>query len=166
MQAILETPRLILRTWTEEDASAAFRIWGDPRVMRYVDDGVPLVDVEAARCVLGRAMVAQEHLGISLWPVLDKASGEIVGACGFHRHDGGPALELAYHIVPDHWGRGLASEAARGCLRHAFEVLKAPRVVALIDPENTASRRVLEKLGFVFVRRDEYEDLYEVRPGS
>lgn len=148
MTRILETPRLVLRTWALEDAPDALRIWGDPEVMRFVDDGVPLADLEAARAVLGRAMQAQEVLGLSLWCVVEKPSGRVVGCCGFHRFEGGPALELAYHFVPEAQGRGYATEAATGCLRHAFEVLEAPRVVALTHPQNLGSRRVLEKLAF------------------
>jgi RimJ/RimL family protein N-acetyltransferase len=148
MSVVVETERLILRTWTLEDAPDALRIWGDPEVMRFVDDGVPLAGVEEARAVLGRAIRAQEVLGHCLWCAVEKSSGRFVGCCGFHRFEGGPALELAYHLVPEAQGRGYATEAARGCLRFGFEVLAAPRIVALIHPRNDASRRVLEKAGF------------------
>jgi RimJ/RimL family protein N-acetyltransferase len=165
---LFETPRLLVRTWTEEDAEDAYRIWGNPEVMRFVDNGETLEDVEKARCVLGRAMVAQDALGICLWPVTEKATAQVVGACGFHRHGDGPQLELelGYHFVPEAWGRGFASEAVRACLRHAFEVLGATRVVAMVHPENGASSRVLEKTGFARIGEDQGEDLYELRPAS
>ena len=153
MTLILETDRLVLRTWTPEHAAQAFRIWGDAEVMRFV--GAPFPDVGAARRALERAMAVQEEHGVCLWAVVEKASGRIVGCSGFHLYEGGPALELAFHFVPECWGRGYATEAARACLRHAFERLGAPKVIATVHPGNVASRRVLEKAGLIYTHTEE-----------
>ena len=155
MTLILETDRLVLRTWTLDDASDALRIWGDAEVMRFV--GAPFPDVGVARRALERAIAVQEEHGVCLWAVVEKAGRRIVGCSGFHLYEGGPALELAFHFVPEYWGRGYATEAARACLRHAFERLHAPKVVATVHPENVASRRVLEKVGFIYTHTEERE---------
>lgn len=159
MTFILETPRLVLRTWAADDAADALEIWGDPEVMRLV--GKPFAGIDAARNALRRAMTAQEEHGVSVWPVVEKSGREIVGCCGFHLYEGGPALELVYHFKSAHWGRGYATEAARACLRYAFEQLKAPRVVATVLPDNEASRRVLEKIGFGYKGVVQYEGVDE-----
>jgi [ribosomal protein S5]-alanine N-acetyltransferase len=167
MTVILETPRLVLRTWTaEDDAADALEIWGDAEVMRFV--GEPFADIEAARRALRRAVAAQEEHGVCIWPVVEKSGGKVVGCCGFHLHEGGPELELVYHFKRAEWGRGYATEAARACLRYGFERLKAPRVVATVLPENEASCRVLEKLGFRYKGVVQYEGVdekfYEATP--
>jgi ribosomal-protein-alanine N-acetyltransferase len=135
---------VLLRTWESDDASDAFAIWGDAEVMRFVDE--PLADLVAARRTLQRAAAAQESHGVSLWAVVEKASGEVIGACGFHFVADGPELELAYHFKRTHWGRGFATEAARVCVGHAAKALAATRITAGVEIGNVASRRVLDLL--------------------
>ena len=147
---IIETERLLLRNWGPDDVSAAFAIWGDAEVMRYV--GEPLADLEAARRTIDRAAEAQQRHGVCLWAVVEKASGEVVGASGFHIAGEGPVLELAYHFKRLHWGRGFATEAARACVSYATEVLGATRIIAAVRFGNGASRGVLEKAGFRYER--------------
>jgi|SRR5678815_3583048 ribosomal-protein-alanine N-acetyltransferase len=146
MPVIAETERLVLRTWQSDDAIDAFAIWGNPKVMRYV--GEPFTDLAMASRAIDRAAEAQQRHGVSLWAVVDKASNEIVGACGFHFVAEGPELELAYHFKPAHWGRRFATEAAHACVLYAFETLGAMRIIAGVQTENVASVRVLEKIGF------------------
>jgi ribosomal-protein-alanine N-acetyltransferase len=78
-----------------------------------------------------------------------RATGELIGFCGFlHQEvDGRQEIEIAYRLHPDFWNRGIATEAARAVRDHAFRDLKLDRVISLIHPENTASRRVAEKNG-------------------
>jgi len=167
MQIILETERLLLRTWQSDDAADAFAIWGDRDVMRYV--GQPLGDLRAAQRTLERAAAAQDLHGASLWAVVEKVSGEIVGACGFHFEAEGPEFELAYHFKPGHWGRGFATEAAQACVLYASETLHATKVIAGVKTGNVASLRVLEKVGFKQDRLDAAhadEEFFSIRLSS
>jgi ribosomal-protein-alanine N-acetyltransferase len=159
MPIITKTERLLLRTWEAEDFPDAFDIWGDPGVMRYI--GAPLADLDAARRTLARASAAQERYGVSLWAVVEKASGEIVGACGFHVGTEGPELELAYHFKRSQWGRGFATEAARACVLHAAAVFGTVGIMAGVQVGNIASRRVLEKVGFRYKRTESAEGVDE-----
>lgn len=159
MPVITETERLVLRTWESNDALDAFGIWGDPDVMRHV--GVPLADLDSAHRTLERAAEAQERYGVSLWAVVEKASGEVVGACGFHFVADGPELELAYHFKRSHWGRSFATEAACACVLYATEALAATRIIAGVEVGNAASRRVLEKAGFCYERSDRAAGAHE-----
>jgi [ribosomal protein S5]-alanine N-acetyltransferase len=160
MAVITETERLLLRIWEADDVSAAFAIWGDLEVMRYV--GEPLADLDAAGRTIDRAAEAQRRHGVCLWAVVEKDSGEVVGACGFHFAGDGPELELAYHFKPPHWGRGFATEAARGCVLYAAETLGATRIIAAVRPDNRASRRVLEKAGFRYERSEVDEEWFSM----
>jgi len=83
------------------------------------------------------------------WAVCDE-SGHFLGYCGLFALDnvnGRAESELGYRLLPEYWGQGLASEAARAVVRDAWENQGLDRIISLIDPDNAASRRVAEKLG-------------------
>lgn len=163
MAIILETERLILRTWLLNDLRDFFEIYGDEEVWRFVDQQGVFKDEKAARRALQRGIAYQAEHGFCHWAAVEKSRGRVIGACGFNLFEGGPQLELVYHFARLYWRKGYATEAARACLSYAFESLQAPMVVASVNKKNTASLRVLEKLGFM---RDESghnadEDFYK-----
>ena len=164
MGIILETNRLVLRTWTLDDHAAAFKIWGDAKVMQFV--GKPFESIKVASRALVNAIAAQEKYGFCLWAAVEKSGEGVIGCCGFHPYGDGSALELAYHFIPSSWGRGYATEAAVACVQYGFERLKAPKIVAFTHPDNAASARVLEKIGMKYKGIVPYEDseekLYEL----
>jgi RimJ/RimL family protein N-acetyltransferase len=84
--------------------------------------------------------------GFSKWAVGERATSDVVGDCGLQYLDGGPGIELGFHIARSRWGRGYATEAAGACLAWAM-ANRCERVVAIVDPANGASVRVLEKIG-------------------
>jgi len=88
-----------------------------------------------------------------MWVVIDRVSHEAIGFCGFMRRDEDPEPELMYGFAPRAWGRGLATEAARAAMQYVFDAFGCERMTAATDVPNTASVRVLERLGFRFVRR-------------
>ena len=149
MAIILETERLILRTWLLNDLKDFFEIYGDAEVWRNIDPKGVFQNEDAARRALRQGIAYQEEHGICHWATVEKRMGKVIGACGFNLFDGGPELELVYHFAPAYWGRGYATEAAGACLRYAFAELNAPQIVASIDPKNVRSKRVLEKIGFI-----------------
>ena len=87
--------------------------------------------------------------GFGLWALELKAGGECIGDCGLVARvvDERPEVELGYHLQRLHWGRGYATEAATACRDHAFGPLGLKRLIAMIMPHNTPSRRVAERLG-------------------
>ena len=150
MAIILETERLILRTWLLNDLKDFFEIYGDAEVWRNINPQGVFKSEDVARRSLRNGIAYQQEHGICHWATVEKTKGKVIGACGFNLSEGGPELELVYHFAPAYWGRGYATEAARACLRYAFEELNAPQVVASTYSQNLASQRVLEKLGFVY----------------
>jgi RimJ/RimL family protein N-acetyltransferase len=147
---ILETERLLLRTWTLEDTEEALAIYSDPEVMRYIGTGATFRTVEEISPRLLRAMAHQERYGYGFWAVIEMASGRLVGACGIKHLEDGPEVEVGYHFARAAWGKGYATEAAGACLRYAFEQVKLECVVGVVQPANQASRRVLEKIGMTY----------------
>jgi RimJ/RimL family protein N-acetyltransferase len=141
----IETERLVLRTFRESDTDAYAEMVGDAEVMRFLG-GKVMSRQEAWR---NMAMVLGHwHLrGYGFWAVEERASGELVGRVGCWKPEGWPSLEVGWTLRRAHWGRGYATEAARASLEYAFETLDRPHVISLIDPNNTNSIRVAERLG-------------------
>jgi RimJ/RimL family protein N-acetyltransferase len=162
----IETPRLFLRPFELEDAEELHRYWGDPAAGRWGGPYPTPRTVAETRHYLEGILRGQLEHGLSLWAVVERESGELVGDCGlFLADDVGPDIELAYGIRPDRRRRGYATEAAAACLRVAFEELGLPRVVAdLEDPGNVASMHVLEKVGFVRIGEKRGKPLYAAEP--
>jgi [ribosomal protein S5]-alanine N-acetyltransferase len=143
----LETARLVLRPLAETELDAVHRVSNDPQVRRYLWDDQP-VSRAAVEGVISRSLEAFAEGGFGLFGVrLRDGDGELVGYCGLLHLGVTERVELLYALLPDWWGRGLATEAARACLRFAFEEAGLESVVAGTDPPNSASLRVIEKLG-------------------
>ena len=145
----LETARLILRPLSGADLDAAHRVSNDLLVRLYLWDDEPVAKavIEGA---ISRSLNTFAELGFGLFGVrLRAGDGELIGYCGLLRIETAEKVELLYALLPRWWGKGLATEAARVCLHFAFEEADLARVVAGVDPPNTASLRVIEKLGMV-----------------
>jgi [ribosomal protein S5]-alanine N-acetyltransferase len=120
-------------------------VFGDPEVMRFSGGGARTAAGTLERV---RGLIThQERHGFSKWGVCERASGDLVGDCGIQLLEGGPDVELGFHLRTSVWGRGYATEAARACLDAAFTELGLDEVIAIVAPGNAASVRVLEKIG-------------------
>jgi [ribosomal protein S5]-alanine N-acetyltransferase len=140
----LTTERLHLRPFTAADREAIHAVYSDPEVMRHVGHGAHRTPAETAAALRVYGDVL-ERRGFSFLAVTERDGGALVGDAGLHPL--GDDIELGYTLARGAWGRGYATELGRALLAYAFDVLGAPRVLAQVEPENTASRRVLEKLG-------------------
>ncbi len=152
----LTTERLLFRGWQNTDFELALALWGDPGVTEFiVAEGRMSVEEVAAR--LSHEIDTAEKHGMQYWPVFLRENGGHVGCCGLRPHDPSRGiLEIGFHIRSSLWGRGYAAEAARGVINHAFSVMGAEALFAGHNPRNAASRKLLEKLGFVFTHEEYY----------
>ena len=138
----LETKRLRLRQWHDDDARHLDRLSNDPRYLRYLG---PRLSGEEE---LDKYRARWRELGFGQWALEERATGRFVGRAGLHRHRLWPQdVEVGWGLDPEFWGCGYATEGGAAAMRYAFEVLGVPRVVSLIHPENAASIRVAERLG-------------------
>jgi Acetyltransferases, including N-acetylases of ribosomal proteins len=142
----LQTPRLILRSFREEDVDAMAQLFANPDFMRF-SLGVFTERKQTAAFI--EKVIGWDRAGIpSQFAVVPKAEDAVIGYCGFYHHPELPGeVEIGYRLHPDYWNRGLITEAARAVRDHAFADLKLPRVISLIHAENIPSRRVAEKNG-------------------
>jgi RimJ/RimL family protein N-acetyltransferase len=140
------TARLRFREMTEADLDQFAELLGDPEVMRFYPR--PKTREEAQGWINWTRKNYEQH-GYGLW-VVETHDGTFVGDCGLTWQSVGEdrdQLEVGYHTVAGLQGQGFATEAARACVEFAFGHLGERHLVAIINPENQASRRVAEKLG-------------------
>jgi RimJ/RimL family protein N-acetyltransferase len=146
MAVTLETQRLRLRAFRNEDLDAYAAICADPQVMRYLGTGVTLDRSETWRAMAG-ILGHWQLLGYGMFAVEIRATGELIGRAGYLDPPGWPGFELGWVLGQPWWGKGYAVEAAIRCRDHAFEVLGRDRLISLIRPDNHRSIRVAEKIG-------------------
>ncbi|MEM9922621.1 MAG: GNAT family N-acetyltransferase [Cyanobacteria bacterium P01_D01_bin.50] len=143
---ILETKRLILRGFREADLDAYAEMCADTEVMRYIGKGKVLSRAESWRSMA--AIIGHWYLrGYGLWAVEEQQSGEMIGRIGCWKPEGWIGLEVGWSLRRAFWGKGFATEAGKASMDFAFTKLQQSHVISLIRPDNTASRRVAEKLG-------------------
>ncbi len=153
MRTRIETSRLILRPFEPRDAEAAFGWFGDPVVMRFTAAG-PDKSIEETRTRLSQHEKHQQAHGFSKWIILNAASGVAIGDSGLLVLPECGWIDLGFRLAQPYWGQGFATEAASAWVRVAFDEFRVDRLGAFAHPENVASLRVLEKLGFLAERRD------------
>ena len=148
---VLETERLILRPFVEDDLDALARIYGDPEVTRYLGDGSPYDRFSTWRQIVFDIGYLQLR-GHARLAVVEKATGQLLGRSGMWFPEGFPALEVGWVIDRHRWGEGFATEAARASVNHCWRVLRVDKVCSLIRSRNAASVRVATKLGATLER--------------
>lgn len=154
----LTTARLRLRAWREDDLEPLARLNADPLAMRHMGRG-PL-DLDETRGQLERFHAHWEEHGFGLWAIEDRETGAFLGRTGVSYHAVWPEdPEVGWFLDPSVWGRGLATEAGGASVRYGLEVIGAERLVSICVPENEASRRVMERLGFAYLTTRHYEPL-------
>lgn len=145
---VLETERFRLRRLEPADAGALFGWLSDPEVTRHFGI-VPLQDPTDARQVVEHYAGAAETGTAIRWGIEERATGELVGSCGFHAWVALHArAEVGYEVTRSRWRTGVMREALPAALRFGFEEMGLHRIGALVAPANEASLRLLDRLGF------------------
>jgi RimJ/RimL family protein N-acetyltransferase len=147
----IHTPRTILRPLALEDAPVLHALWTTPGLRRYLwDDQV--VPFERTIAMITHSNALLKERGLGLWGAWAREGGALCGFVGFVYQHEPLVLELGYGIDPAQWGRGLATEIAGAMVKYGFDA-GLTEITASLDPANTASTRVLTKLGFVQERQ-------------
>ena len=150
----LRTVRLGFRQWSHNDLPLALALWGDLEVSRWI--GGPFSQ-EQVKSRLDREITTMAEHGVQYWPAFLLSDGDFVGCAGLRPYRlEDQVYELGFHLRVAHWRKGFAQEAARAVIAYAFKTIGAKSLFAGHHPDNSASRGVLEKLGFRFT----HEELY------
>lgn len=147
----IETSRLILRTWLlPADVEPLAAMYGDPEVVSMLPFGVR--SVEQTREIIARMVADYEREGLSLWPVVLKSTGALIGTCGLVGSRTDKTAELGFAFGREYWGQGYAFEAARATIDFGLQVLGKREIFALVQPENQRCVRLVNRLGMRFDR--------------
>jgi [ribosomal protein S5]-alanine N-acetyltransferase len=152
---VLTTERLVLRPVTLRDHAALMAHWTAPEVRLFLFDGGIMSEDEVTEAIEDSARDFAAA-GYGLWLIQEQDRADLIGTAGLRPLED-LGLEIFYSLAPGWWGRGYATEAARAVVEHALDTLGLPEVLAEVDEGNTASIRVIERLGLT---------PFEVVPGA
>jgi RimJ/RimL family protein N-acetyltransferase len=147
---LIKSKRLTLRPFNLNDAEFIIDLVNQPSFIQNIRDvGVRTV-ADAEKYLENGPISSYTKNGFGLLAVTLNDTGQPIGMCGLIKRDTLEDVDIGYAFLPDFWGRGYAVEAAQAVMNHAKEVLGLKRVVAIVDPVNAGSIRVLEKIGMAF----------------
>jgi RimJ/RimL family protein N-acetyltransferase len=150
---VAETPRLILRRLTLDDAEFILRLLNQPSFLEFIGDkGVRTLE-DARTYLLTGPIATYEAFGFGLYLTKLKQDDTPIGMCGLVRREALQDADIGFAFFPEFWSRGYALESATAVLEHARSVLGLPRIVGIAKPENQASIRLLQKLGMKYQGR-------------
>ncbi|GAB2830422.1 GNAT family N-acetyltransferase [Ferruginibacter profundus] len=157
MYTVFETPRLILRRFTEADTGLLLQLNSDPEVLKYLHE--PLLETEEqALHVLQNIILPQYKNNLGRWAIHLKTSNEFIGWCGLKYLADTDEIDLGYRLMQEYWGKGYAFEAAKHTMDYGFNQLHLKTIVGRAHIENTASLRILEKVGLQFIKEEVIDD--------
>jgi [ribosomal protein S5]-alanine N-acetyltransferase len=150
--SVLSTERLTLRRLTTGDAEFIFELLNDPDFLRFIGDkGVRSLD-DARGYILSGPVASYEQHGFGLWLVALRGSNTPVGMCGLLKRDALDDVDIGFAFLPPFRSSGYAFESASAVMEYARHTLGLRRIVAITDPDNAGSLRVLKKIGMTFDR--------------
>jgi RimJ/RimL family protein N-acetyltransferase len=164
MKVYLETPRIILREFTASDIDNLVDLDSDPEVTLYINGGKPTSSEYVTEKVMPRIMQYYKDLDRQgIWAAIERSTGDFMG--WFHlrpNRENGAEIELGYRLKQKYWGQGIATEGSTALLEMGFEELDIDIIVAMADPANKASRRVMEKVGLLYEKEMKEPDGFVV----
>jgi ribosomal-protein-alanine N-acetyltransferase len=151
MAVITETPRLIIREFTLDDAPAVLHFNTPEQVSFYTGDaGMCTILTDAENIITNIWLVEYQQYGFGRWAVVLKQTNTVIGFCGFKNETRINAIDIGYRLHPDYWGIGLATEANQACIEYTKQHIDLDIVYADVVDANSGSINVATKLGMTF----------------
>jgi [ribosomal protein S5]-alanine N-acetyltransferase len=156
---LLETQRLILREFKQEDTQKLVSILANSKVMKFSPTGI--LSMSQTQEKVESFITSYKKYGFGKWAVILKESSELIGYCGIavETIDYQDEREIGYRFDSKFWGKGLATEAASAALEYGFEKFQLPYILGIVEPSNTASVRVLEKVNMKYERKTVFHNV-------
>ena len=151
----LKTDRVGFSKWGSDDMELAKSLWGNPKVTKYIcASGIFSTDDIINR--LNTEIANEAAYQVQYWPIFELTTTALIGCSGLRPYARNE-YEIGFHLRPEFWGQGYAAEAANAVIEYAFTTLKAKRLFAGHNTNNSNSRKVLSKLGFTYIGDEFYE---------
>jgi RimJ/RimL family protein N-acetyltransferase len=147
---VIETPRLTLRRINPDDTAFLVRLLNEPSFIRNIGDRGVRTTADAESYIAAGPLASYARFGFGLYIVELKTTGGPIGICGLLKRDTLSDVDIGFAFLPQFWSQGFAVESASAVKEHARQEVGLHRLVAIVDPLNAASIRVLGKLGFAF----------------
>jgi ribosomal-protein-alanine N-acetyltransferase len=147
---ILETQRLALRHLSADDAEFLIKLLNDPAFIQNIGDRGVRTIADAHTYIQNGPAASYTKNGFGLDLVILKDTGESIGICGLIKREALEDVDIGYAFLPSYWSKGYAVESALAVKKYAKDAIGLKRLVAIVDPVNAGSIRVLEKIGFRF----------------
>jgi [ribosomal protein S5]-alanine N-acetyltransferase len=157
MQIILQTPRLILRQFTEADAPLILALNSDPEIVKYIHEPTLKTEEQAEKILLD-IILPQYKNNLGRWAIHTKDNMDFIGWCGLKYRPELHETDLGYRLMQKSWGKGYATEAAQYSLEHGFKTLNLKLITGRAHIENLASIKVLEKIGMDLISEGIVDD--------
>ncbi len=155
---VLETPRLLIREFDEDDVDAVYNFSTNEDVVRYTGDAGDVKTKEDALNIIRNVWMAEyEKYGYARWAVVLNDTDEVIGFCGFKFLPEDNAPDIGYRFLPQYWGQGIATEAVSACMDYAKEIMGLENIIGDADVENVGSLKILQNAGLVFAHQYRYE---------
>ncbi|WP_105616287.1 GNAT family N-acetyltransferase [Vallitalea okinawensis] len=152
----LKSERLGFSKWEKEDLELAVGLWGDYNVTQLLDSRGKL-SKEQVKERLEKELNLEKEYGVQYWPIFNLKTEEHIGCCGLRPYDlSNNIMEIGFHLKKAHWGQGYAYEAAQRVIAYVFSETNCRGLFAGHNPMNIGSRKLLEKLGFVYTHEEYY----------
>lgn len=149
---VLQTERLVIRRLTDDDAPFILTLLNEPSFLRFIGDKKVRSVEDARQYIRNGPAASYERHGFGLCLVQLKDSLTPAGMCGLLKRDDLPAPDIGFAFLPDFWNKGFAFEAASAVMNDGRERLNLTRILAIVNPDNDASIKLLQKLGMKFER--------------
>ena len=150
MNLKIETERLLLRPFRLEDVEHAYRMNLDPAISTYTGDGGVVSKTEIRRRIEEDVLGDYKKYGFGRLVVELKEENKFIGFSGLKYLPDLKEVDIGFRFFKEYWGKGIATESGKACVKYGFDELRLEKLIGLVLPENIASIRVLEKLGFSY----------------
>ena len=156
MWTIIESERLLLRQFSLNDIEAVYQFNSNVELHRYTGDEIINSRQHAEQIIKDIWLKDYTNYGYGRWALIYKPENKIIGFAGLKYLAEIGETDIGYRILPQYWGKGLVSEISKQIILYGFNELNLKRIIGIAMPENIASCKVLEKIGFSFYKEDGY----------
>jgi len=150
--SVLETDRLLLRKLSIDDAEFILELLNEPSFLRFIGDKGVRTLADAREYILQGPLASYERHGFGLYLTVLKEGAVSIGLCGLLKRESLADVDIGFAFLPRFWSKGYATESALAIKAYGLNALGLKRIVAITDPDNDASMKLLEKLGLTYER--------------